>query len=159
MSTLTRRRIALAIALAGAVSVLGPAVASADPSRPVTAGPIPGGRPGGPQIIVDVLGSADPGFWNPAIPGTRVLTPIEPHRQVACLTRFVPVNSCWTVNRYQLMPGHRPLAHVDVPVIGGPPLRIWVDLPRWGDGSTGEGSTRDLTQQIVIWWLTNPTPS
>ena len=157
--TPTRRRLALALAMSGVAAALGTPTAGADPSTPATAGPIPGGRPDGPQIVVDVLGPADPGFWNPAVPGTRVLTPIDSDRQVACLTRFVPVINCWTVNRFVLAPEHRPLVHVDVPVIGGPPMRVWVDLPRWGDGSTGEGSTRDLTLQVVIWWLSHPMPS
>lgn len=149
----TRRRLGLALAMAGAVSVLGPAAAHADPATPATAAPTPQ-VPRGPQIVHDVLGPTDPAFWNLAIPGTRVLSPIDPHDQVICLTAFVPVNSCWTNKKYELATP-RPLAHVDVPVIGGPPLRIWVDLPRWGDGSTGEGSTRQLTDDVVIWWLTN----
>lgn len=150
----TRRRLGLALAIASAAAALGTASASADPANPVAA-PVPAVRLGTPQIAGDVLGPADPEFWNPAAPGTRVLTPIEPHRQVSCLSGLVPVLNCWTINRYVLDPDHRPLAHVDVPVIGGPPLRIWVDLPRWGDGSTGEGSTRNLSDAVVIWWLTN----
>lgn len=149
-----RRRLGLVLAMAAAVTSLGTAPATADPADQ---GPAPTPRVplGTPQIAGDVLGPADPAFWNPAVPGTRVLTPIEPHRQVSCLSGFVPVLNCWTINRFVLDPDHRPLAHVDVPMIGGAPLRIWVDLPRWGDGSTGEGRIRELTNDVVIWWLTN----
>ena len=47
----------------------------------------------------------------------------------------------------------RPLAHVDVPMIGAPPLRIWVGLPRWGDGSTGEAPISEWTIEALLWWL------
>lgn len=154
----TRRRLGLAMAVAAAATALGTPPALADPAD---AGPdTPASPPGAltPEIMTDVLGPSDPAFWDPAAPGTRVLTPIEPHRQVSCLTGLVPLHVCWTVNRYQLVPEHRPLAHVDVPVIGGAPLRIWVDLPLWGDGSTGEGRIAELTQEVIVWWLTNPTP-
>ncbi|MBB1023693.1 MULTISPECIES: hypothetical protein [unclassified Dietzia] len=155
----TRRRLGLALAVAAAATALGPTTATAAPANPGDVAPgleIPRGMP---QIVSDVLGPDDPAFWNPAISGTRVLTPIEPGAEVACATGFVPVISCSTGGRSPYGPGQRTLEFVDVPVIGGAPLRIWVDLPRWGDGSTGEGRIAELTQEAIVWWLTNPTPS
>lgn len=159
MSTPTRRRLGLAMAVAAAATALGAAPALAAPSTPETAPPMPPIPRGMPQIVTDVLGPNDPAFWNPAISGTRVLTPIEPGVEVACATGFVPVISCSTGHRSPFGPAQRSLEFIDVPVIGGAPLRIWVDLPRWGDGSTGEGRIADLTQEVIVWWLTNPTPS
>ncbi|MCT1516843.1 MULTISPECIES: hypothetical protein [Dietzia] len=34
--------------------------------------------------------------------------------------------------------------------LGGPPLRIWVNLPRWGDGSTGESPIREATNDVIV---------
>lgn len=152
----SRHRLRIALALAGSVSLLGAAAAVA---APATAAPIPGATRGLPHVVNDVLEPADPAFWNPAVPGTRVLTPVDPRDEVICLTGFVPVINCWTNSRHELASTPRPLAHVDVPAGSGAPMRIWVDLPQWGDGSTGEGLIRELTNDVVIWWLTNPTPS
>ena len=144
------------LATAGAVSIVGTAAIAV---APAAAAPAPVAVRGLPEVANDVLGPADPEFWNPAYPGTRILTPVDPHDEVVCLTGFVPVLNCWTKNRHELAATPRPLAHVDVPMIGEPPLRIWVDLPRWGDGPTGEDPIRQLTNDVVIWWLTNPTTS
>ncbi len=76
-----------------------------------------------------------------------------------CLTGFVPALHCWTNNRHELGSTPRPLAHAGIPVGSGAPTRIWVDVPRWGDGPTGEGSLREVADDVVSWWLTNPTPS
>lgn len=153
----TRRRLGLVLAIAGAASVLGTASAGADPAGAGPPAPTRETPLGLPQTATDVLGPTDPAFFNPAVPGTRVLSPIAPRDEVICLAGFVPVINCWTNSRDDLGSTPRPLAHVDVPMIGAAPLRIWVDLPRWGDGSTGEGSTRELTNDVVVWWLTNIT--
>ena len=155
----TCRRLGLTLAIAGVAAALGTASASADPAAAGPAAPASEIPLGTPQSVSDVLGPADPAFWNPAIPGTRVLTPIDPRDEVICLSGFVPALNCWTSNKDELASTPRPLAHVDIPMLGGARLRIWVDVPRWGDGVTGEGSTRELTDDVVIWWLTNPTPS
>lgn len=152
-STPTCRRLALTLALAGTATILGPAAANATPANPA-ATPTPEIPRNMPQIVSDVLGPADPAFWNPAVPGTRVLTPIEPDVEVACATGFVPVISCSTLDRSPFGTPQRTLEHVDVPVLGGPPLRVWFDVPRLGDGSTQEP-----VERLVTWWLTNPTPS
>lgn len=156
-----RYRLRIALALAGSVSVVGTAVAVAAPAAvatPAAATPITDATRGLPQVVNDVLGPADPAFWNPAVPGTRVLTPVDPHDDVICLTGFVPVINCWTKEREGLTATMRPLAHIDVLVGSGAPMRIWVDLPRWGDGSTGEGSIRQLSNDVVVWWLTGRAP-
>lgn len=148
------RRLGLAVALAGAVGALGTATAAADPDAaglPAAAPPVPRGMP---QVISDVLGPEDPAFWNPAIPGTRVLTPLEPRAEVICATGFVPVISCSTVNRWDFDSRQRSLEFVDLPVIGGPPLRVWFEVPRLGDGST-----REPVHRAVTWWLTDRTLS
>lgn len=155
----TRRRLSLALAIVGAATALGTASAGAVPANAGPSAPTPQVPLGTPQVVHDVLGPTDPAFWNPTVPGTRVLSPIDSRDEVICLSGFVPVINCWTKNRGELASTQRPLVHVDVPMIGGTPLRLWVDHPRWGDGSTGEGSTRELTNNVVIWWLTNPTPS
>lgn len=156
----SRHRLGFALAIAGAVSIVGSTAAAAPATAaPAPAAPAPAADRGLPQVVNDVLGPADPAFWNPGVPGTRVLTPVDPQDEVSCLAGFVPVINCWTKNRHELAATPRPLAHVDVPMIGGPPMRIWVDLPRWGDGSTGEDPIRQLTNDVVVWWLTNPTPS
>ncbi|WP_194860222.1 hypothetical protein [Dietzia sp. SYD-A1] len=149
----TRRRLGLALAVAAATTALGPTTATAAPANPEDVAPtleIPRGML---QIVSDVLGPDDPAFWNPAISGTRVLTPIEPGAEVACTTGFVPVISCHTGHRSPHGQGQRPLEFVDVPAPGGP-LRVWFDVPRLGDGSTEEP-----VERILTWWLTNPTPS
>ena len=135
-----RRRLGGALALAGALGALGVAPVGAEPTAP----PIPRGMP---QVVDDVLGPQDPGFWNPAVPGTRVLTRVEPGVQVACATGFEPTISCSTLDMRDLRSPQRSLGFVDVPVIGGPSLRVWMDYPRWGDGSTGE-----LTDRVIARW-------
>lgn len=155
----TRRRLGLVLAVAAAATALAPTTAVAAPVNPEGVAPTLETPRGMPRIVSDVLGPGDPAFWNPAISGTRVLTPIEPGAEVACATGFVPVISCHTGGRSPSGPAQRSLAFIDVPVIGRPPLRIWVDLPRWGDGSTGEGRIAELTEEVIVWWLTNPTPS
>lgn len=152
-----RRRFSLALAIAAATTALGSASAGAAPAEAPPA-PAPATR-GLPESVTDVLGPADPAFWNAAVPGTRIVTPVDPRDEVICLTGFVPKLNCWTAERGVLAATMRPLAHVDVPMIGGPPLRIWVDLPRWGDGSTGEDPIRELTNDVILWWLYGRTPS
>ena len=153
----SRHPLRIAVASAGAAGLLASAAAVA---APVTAAaPMPSPARGLPEVVNDVLGPENPAFWNPAVPGTRVLTPVGPRDEVICLTGFVPVINCWTDSRHDLGSTPRPLAHVDVPVGSGAPMRLWVDLPRWGDGSTGEDPIRKLANEVVVWWLTNPTPS
>lgn len=152
-----RRRFSLALAIAAATTAVGSASAGAAPAEAPPA-PAPATR-GLPESVTDVLGPADPAFWNAAVPGTRIVTPVDPRDEVICLTGFVPKLNCWTSEREVLAATMRPLAHVDVPMIGGPPLRIWVDLPRWGDGSTGEDPIRELTNDVILWWLYGRTPS
>lgn len=67
-----------------------------------------------------------------------------------CLPGVVPALNCGTSERDVLASTMRPLAHVDLPMIGSPPLRIWVDLPRWGDGSTGESPIREATNDVIV---------
>lgn len=88
----------------------------------------------------------------PTAPGWR-------RAEVICLPGVVPALNCGTSERDVLASTMRPLAHVDLPMIGSPPLRIWVDLPRWGDGSTGEGPIPELTNNVIAWSLTGPAPS
>lgn len=149
----TRHCLGLALAVAAAATALGPATATAAPANPGEVAPTLETPRGMLQIVSDVLGPDDPAFWNPAISGTRVLTPIEPGADVACTTGFVPVISCHTGHRPPYAQGRRPLEFVDVPAPGGP-LRVWFDVPRLGDGST-----REPVERILTWWLTNPTPS
>ncbi|PWD94804.1 hypothetical protein DEQ16_14145 [Dietzia maris] len=153
-----RRRFSLALAIAATTTTLGSATAGAAPADAAPAALTPATR-GLPETIMDVLGPADPGFWNAAVPGTRILTPVDPHDEVICLTGFVPKLNCWTKERDVLAATMRPLAHLDVPMIGGPPLRIWVDLPRWGDGSTGEEPISEWTTDAILWWLYGRSPS
>lgn len=130
---------------AGALGVLGVVGAAPAGAQPVTAPPIPRGMP---MVVSDVLQPGDPGFWNPALSGTRVLTPVEPGVEVACATGFVPVISCSTLDMRDLTSPQRSLQFVDVPTLGGPPLRLWFDHPRWGDGSTAE-----LNERIIGLWM------
>lgn len=167
LTTRARRRFSLAVIIAAASTALGIASAGAVPAGAAPAGTAPAGaEPGAlaptrglPETVTDVLGPADPVFWNAAVPGTRILTPVDPRDEVICLTGFVPTLNCWTKDREVLTATMRPLAHVDVPVIGGPPLRIWVDLPRWGDGSTGEEPISEWTTDAILWWLYGHSPS
>ncbi|AWH93973.1 hypothetical protein [Dietzia lutea] len=153
-----RRRFNLALAIAAASTVLGSAAAGAAPADAAPAAPAPATR-GLPGSVTDVLGPADPAFWDAAVPGTRIATPVDPRDEVICLTGFVPKLNCWTKERDVLAATMRPLAHVDIPMIGGPPLRIWVDLPRWGDGSTGEEPISEWTTDAILWWLYGRSPS
>lgn len=59
-----------------------------------------------------VLGPSDPAFWNAAVPGTRILTPVDPRDDVICLTGFVPTLNCWAKERGVLAATMRPLAPV-----------------------------------------------
>lgn len=65
------------------------------------------------------------------------------------LAGLMPTLNCWTAERDVLAATMRPLAHVDVPMLGGPPLRIRVDLPRWRDASTAEDSIREWTTDAI----------
>lgn len=141
------RRLRQCAALAGAVcasvgalGVLGAASANAGPATP----PIPRGMP---AAVDDVLGPADPGFWDPAVDGTRILTPVEPGVRVACATGFEPVLSCSTLDMRDVTSPQRQLGFVDAPTLGGPALRLWFDYPRWGDGSTASANDR-----VIDWW-------
>lgn len=160
-----RRRVSLALAIAAATTALGTATAGAAPAGDAPAAPAPApaapaaATRGLPETVTDVLGPADPAFWNTAVPGTRILTPVDPRDDVICLTGFVPKLNCWTKERDVRAATMRPLAHVDVPMFGGPPLRIWMDLPRWGDGSTGEEPISEWTTDAIIWWLYGRSPS
>ena len=123
---------ALALALAAATVLIGSAPAGADPATP----PIPRGS----QVFVnDVLGPQDPGFWNLDVPGTRVLTPLEPGVSVVCTSGFEPVPGCSTLDMRDWSSPQRSLVFVDVPVLGRPPLRVWMDiLPRLDEGALGQ---------------------
>ncbi|MDN5759670.1 MAG: hypothetical protein L0H59_14240 [Tomitella sp.] len=124
----SRRRIGVGLALAGAAAVLGAAPAGAEPAGPS----VPRGYP---VIVDDVLGPHDPGFWNPAIPGTRILTPVEPGVRVYCASGIEPPPGCSTLDMRDWTSPQRSLVPVDVPMIGGPPLRVWADvLPRSDQG-------------------------
>ncbi|HHU11265.1 MAG TPA: hypothetical protein GXZ60_14830, partial [Intrasporangiaceae bacterium] len=114
-------------------------------AQPATAPPIPRGMP---MVVSDVLGPGDPGFWDPAVSGTRVLTPVEPGVEVACATGFDPVISCSTLDMRDLTSPQRSLQFVDGPTLGGPPLRMWFDYPRWGDGSTAA-----VNERVIGWWM------
>lgn len=127
-------------ASAGVLGVLGAAPAGAQSADP----PIPRGML---MVISDVMGPGDPGFWDPAVSGTRVLTPVEPGARVACATGFEPVISCNTLDMRGRPSPQRELGFVDVPTLGGP-LRVWFDYPRWGDGSTAE-----VNERIIGWWM------
>lgn len=94
------------------------------------------------MVVSDVLGPGDAGFWDPAVSGTRVWTPVEPGVEVACATGFAPVISCSTLDMRDLTSPQRSLQFVDLPTFSGPPLRVWFDYPRWGDGSTAEVNDR-----------------
>lgn len=126
-------RLFAALTLAGAMGALGTAPAVAEPASPS----IPLGMK---MVVNDVLGPQDPGFWDPAVPGTRVWTPVAPGVVVACATGFVPVISCATSDART---PQRTLLFVDVPVPGGP-LRVWFDVPQptdlyeWNNGSVGD---------------------
>ncbi|MDN5722036.1 MAG: hypothetical protein L0H20_03390 [Corynebacterium sp.] len=122
-----------------AAGVLGAASANAEPAAP----PIPRGMP---AVVDTVLGPDDPGFWDPAVDGTRVLTPVEPGVRVACATGFEPVISCSTLDMRDLTSPQRTLAFIDVPTLGGP-LRVWFDYPRWGGGSTAA-----VNEQLIERW-------
>lgn len=128
MDRFTRRGLGLVVATAGAMSVLGAGTATAQEVPPIPRGM--------QQVVTDILGPQDAGFWDPAVPGTRVLTPVGPGVSVACATGFEPVISCSTLDMFTQGAAQRSLQFVDVPTLGGP-LRMWFDYPRWGDGSTG----------------------
>ena len=131
----------VAAAALGAICVVGAAPAGAQPAAP----PIPRGMP---MVVSDVLGPGDAGFWDPAVGGTRVWTPVEPGVEVACATGFVPVISCSTLDMRDLTSPQRTLQFVDVPALGGAPLRVWFDYPRWGDGSTAA-----VNERLIGWWM------
>lgn len=132
------RRIGVVLALAGATVVLGSAPAGAEPATPS----IPRGYP---HIVNHVLGPQDPGFWNPEVPGTRVLTPVEPGVIVACASGFEPTPGCSTLDMRDWSSPQRTLVFVDVPMMGRPPLRVWMDvLPRLDEGSLGQLAERLL---------------
>ncbi|WP_433607935.1 hypothetical protein [Prescottella agglutinans] len=132
------RRTGVVLALAGATVVLGSAPAGAESATPS----IPRGYP---QIVDDVLGPQDPGFWNPEVPGTRVLTPVEPGVRVYCASGFEPTPGCSTLDMRDWSSPQRDLVFVDVPMIGRPPLRVWMDvLPRLDEGSLGQLAERLL---------------
>ncbi|WP_016884898.1 MULTISPECIES: hypothetical protein [unclassified Rhodococcus (in: high G+C Gram-positive bacteria)] len=126
------RRTGSILALAAATVLIGSAPADADPATPAI--------PRGSQVFVnDVLGPQDPGFWNPDVPGTRVLTPVEPGVSVVCTSGFEPVPGCSTLDMRDWSSPQRSLVFVDVPVIGRPPLRVWMDiLPRLDEGALGQ---------------------
>lgn len=124
-----------ALALAGAASLLVAAPVVAEPAAP----PIPRGMH---MVVHDVIGPNDPGFWDPAVPGTRVWPPLVPGAWVTCASGFVPAPSCTLLDRWAGMTA-RDLLPVDVPVPGGP-LRVWFDRPQasdvmeWNNGSVAE---------------------
>ncbi|GAA4259557.1 hypothetical protein GCM10022294_00560 [Dietzia aurantiaca] len=99
------------------------------------------------MVVSDVMGPGDPGFWDPAVVGTRVLTLVEPGVEVACATGFEPVISCSTLDMRELGSPQRTLQFIDVPTLGEP-LRIWFDYPRWGDGSTAA-----VNERIIGLWM------
>lgn len=111
------RRLGAVAAAAGAATVLGAIPAAAAP-------PIPRGMP---QVVTDVLGPQDPGFLDPAVGGTRVLTPVKPGEIIACATGFTPTISCSILNRADVGSPQRPMVPVDVPTVGGP-VRVWINV-------------------------------
>ncbi|SDD25666.1 hypothetical protein [Rhodococcus tukisamuensis] len=125
------RRTGAFLALAAATVLIGSAPAGAEPATPSI--------PRGSLVIVnDVLGPEDPGFWNPDVPGTRVLTPVEPGVEVLCASGFEPTPGCSTLDMRDWSSPQRDLVFVDVPVIGRPPLRVWMDIiPRLDEGPLG----------------------
>lgn len=126
------RRTGAALVLAAATVLIGAAPAGADPATP----PIPRGSL---VFVHDVLGPQDAGFWNPDVRGTRVLTPVEPGVSVVCTSGFEPVPGCSTLDMRDWSSPQRSLVFVDVPVIGRPPLRVWMDiLPRLDEGALGQ---------------------
>ncbi|MFC9516895.1 hypothetical protein ACFTSD_14285 [Nocardiaceae bacterium NPDC056970] len=127
----TARRTGVLLALAAATVAFGAAPVGAEPANP----PVPRGYP---QIVNDVLGPQDPGFWNPDVPGTRILTPVEPGVRVYCASGFEPTPGCSTIDMRDSSP-QWPLVFVDVPMFGRPPLRVWMDvIPRFNEGSSGQ---------------------
>ena len=128
----SRRHLGVVVALAGATVLIGTAPAGAEPASPSI--------PRGSLVIVnDVLGPQDPGFWNPDVPATRILTPVEPGVNVYCLSGFEPTTGCSTLDMRDWSSPQRSLMFVDMPVIGRPPLRLWMDiLPRLDEGPLGQ---------------------
>ncbi|WP_430336237.1 hypothetical protein [Rhodococcus sp. ACT016] len=136
----SRRRTSVVLGLAGVAVVLGAAPVAAEPATPA----VPRGYP---QIVNDVLGPQDPGFWNPDVRGTRVLTPVEPGVRVYCASGFEPTPGCSTLDMRDWSSPQRDLVFVDVPMIGRPPLRVWMDIiPRLDEGSLGQLTERLLTR-------------
>ncbi|MFZ2175705.1 MAG: hypothetical protein WAW17_17045 [Rhodococcus sp. (in: high G+C Gram-positive bacteria)] len=126
------RRTDVVLALAVATVLIGSAPAGAEPATPS----IPRGAL---MSVKDVLGPQDPGFWNPDVPGTRILTPVEPGVSVYCASGFEPTPGCSTLDMRDWSSPQRDLVFVDVPVIGRPPVRVWMDiLPRLDEGSLGQ---------------------
>lgn len=132
LPTPSRRRLGVVLALAGATVWLASAPAGAGPATPSI--------PRGSLVTVnDVLGPQDPGFWNPDVRGTRVLTPVEPGVRVYCASGFEPTPGCSTLDMRDWSSPQRDLAFVDVPMIGRPPLRVWMDvLPRLDEDTLGQ---------------------
>lgn len=128
----SRRRLGVVVALAGATVLIGSAPAGAEPASPSI--------PRGSFVVInDVLGPQDPGFWNPDVPATRILTPVDPGVSVYCASGFEPTPGCSTLDMRDWSSPQRSLVFVDVPVIGRPPVRVWMDvLPRLDEGSLGQ---------------------
>ena len=103
---------------------------------------------GMPAVVDDVLQPGDPDFWNAAVAGTRVLTPLPEGTQVACSAGFEPPASCSTLDTRDLSAPQRVLSHVDVPVPGAAPVRVWFDTPKWGDGSTAQINDMIITDGV-----------
>lgn len=119
------------LALAAATVLIGSVPAGAEPTGP--------SFPRGTLAPVnDVLGPDDPGFWNPHVRGTRVLTPIRPGEGVYCVSGYEPPPGCSTTHMRDWRSGQRDLQYVDVPILGRPSVRVWMDLlPRLNEGSLG----------------------
>ncbi|MGO4205436.1 hypothetical protein AB4Z09_27605 [Rhodococcus sp. TAF43] len=131
LPTLSGRRTGVVLAMACAAIVLGSSPAGAEPASPS----IPRG---GLAAVNDVLVPQDPGFWNPEVRGTRVLTPIRPGETVYCVSGYETPPGCATLDKHWSSP-QRDLVFVDVPMIGRSPVRVWMDiLPRLNEGSLGQ---------------------
>lgn len=140
LPTASGRRTGVVLALATATVLIGSAPAGAEPAAP----PVPRGAL---RMVDDVLGPQDPGFWNPEVRGTRVATPIEPDAKVFCASGFEPTPECSTLDMRDWSSPQRSLVFVDVPMLGRPPVRVWMDvLPRLDEGALGQLMARLLTR-------------
>lgn len=56
-----------------------------------------------------------------------------------CVSGYETPPGCSTTHMTDWTSGQRDLVHIDVPMIGRPSLRVWMDiLPRLNEGSLGQ---------------------